>query len=137
MAGSKAAKQRRPYRRWPAAEKRRIVELTLREGASARAIAREYGISHNSLCRWRAHYRAGTLETPLPRAARVRADGSPPAFLPVTVAPATRRPRVALGTCSSESSIVQLSLVSGATLRIETRSLDVAMLCALIEQLQR
>jgi hypothetical protein len=33
--------------------------------------------------------------------------------------------------------MVQLSLASGATLRIETSGLDVAMLCALIEQLQR
>jgi transposase-like protein len=137
MAGSKVSQQRRPYRRWPAAEKRRIVELTLREGVSARAIAREYGISHNSLCRWKARYRAGTLETPLPRAARVRADGSPPAFLPVTVTPATRRPHIAVDTAISGCSMVQLSLASGATLRIETSGLDVAMLCALIEQLQR
>lgn len=35
------------------------------------------------------------------------------------------------------SSIVQLSLPSGARLRIETGELDVARVCALIEQLQR
>lgn len=59
MAAAKAPKQRAPYRRWPLAEKRRIVELTLAIGASARAIAREHGLHPNSLCQWRALYRAG------------------------------------------------------------------------------
>lgn len=87
MAGSKAPKLHMPRHRYPIAEKCRIVELTLRQGASARAIARKYGISHNSLCRWRALYRAGKLEG---RPSRVRADVSPAQFLPVTVAPAMR-----------------------------------------------
>jgi hypothetical protein len=34
MAAAKAAKQRAPRRHWPLAEKRRIVELTLRAGVS-------------------------------------------------------------------------------------------------------
>jgi transposase-like protein len=42
MAGPTAPK-RAPRRSWPAAEKRRIVELTLRPGASLLAIAREHG----------------------------------------------------------------------------------------------
>jgi hypothetical protein len=40
MAAAKAPKQSAPRRRWPAAEMRRIVELTLRAGASIGAIAR-------------------------------------------------------------------------------------------------
>lgn len=135
MAGSKAPQQRRVYRRWPASEKRRIVELTLREGASARAIAREYGISHNSLCRWKACYRAGTLENRLPRAARVRADGPPPELLPVVVSPAIQTPRNSVAASSRHCTIVELSLASGVTMRIEIA--DLAMLVALIERLQR
>jgi transposase-like protein len=57
MAGAKAPKQRRPYRRWPISEQRRIVELTLSPGASARAIAREYGVSQQLV----------PLESTLPR----------------------------------------------------------------------
>jgi transposase-like protein len=49
MAATPAPKQRAPRRSWPSAEKRRIVELTLREGASLLAIAREHGVHPNSL----------------------------------------------------------------------------------------
>ena len=135
MAGSKASQQRRPYRRWPVAEKRRIVELTLREGASARAIAREYGISHNSLCRWKACYRAGTLESTSPGAAGSGADGPPLELVPVVVSRAMQTPRNAGAASSCRSTIVELSLVSGVTMRIEIN--DTAVLGALIEQLQR
>ena len=136
MAAAKVPKQRRPYRRWSICDKRRIVELTLPQGASARAIAREYGISHNSLCRWKALYRAGKLDGPLPRA-RAHADSSAAAFLPVTIAPAKCAPKTAGGISSGGLSIVELSLPSGARLRIETDALDSAVLCVLIEQLQR
>jgi transposase-like protein len=52
MAAPKAPKPRAPRRRWPAAEKRRIVELTLRAGVSVLAIAREHGVHPNSLHQW-------------------------------------------------------------------------------------
>ena len=80
MPGSKAPKQRSPRRRWPIADKRRIVELTLREGVSTRAIAREEGVNPTSLCHWKALYQAGKLDTQPPRA---RARASSAAFLPV------------------------------------------------------
>jgi transposase-like protein len=48
-----ASKLRVPRRHLPLAEKRRIVELTLRAGASVDAIAREHGVRANSLHRWR------------------------------------------------------------------------------------
>jgi transposase-like protein len=47
-----AARVPRPHashRRWPLAEKRRLVELTLRPGASARAVADEHGVHQNTL----------------------------------------------------------------------------------------
>ena len=37
------------------------LELTLRDGAVANAIAREEGVSARNLYRWRAQYRAGEL----------------------------------------------------------------------------
>jgi transposase-like protein len=134
MAGSK---QRAPRRRWALSEKRRIVELTLREGASVRAIAHEHGVNRTSLNNWRALYRAGKLDAKLPGTPRVRADVSGVGFLPVSIAPAMRAPRIDRDAGTRGPSIVQLSLASGAMLRIETGVLDVAMLCALIEQLQR
>jgi transposase-like protein len=136
MAGAKAPKQRRPYRRWPISEKLRIVELTLPAGVSSRAIAREYGISHNSLCRWRALYRDGKLEGPVSRLRR-RAEVSSAALLPVTVVPAMSALSCAGSEIPGGPSIVELSLPSGARLRIETSALDPAVLCALIGQLQR
>lgn len=67
MPASKASNQRGPRRRLPLSEKRRIVELTLREGASVLAIAREHGLSCNSLYQWQVLYRAGKLEPdPIP-----------------------------------------------------------------------
>jgi transposase len=40
-------------RRWPAAEKLRIVEETLYEGESISAVARRNGVAPNLLYRWR------------------------------------------------------------------------------------
>ena len=40
-------------RRWPAAEKLRIVEETLEEGASISVVARRNGVAPNLLYRWR------------------------------------------------------------------------------------
>ena len=62
MAAAKAPKQSAPRRRWPAAEKRRIVELTLSANASIGAIAREHGLNPSSLSLWKRLYRAGRLD---------------------------------------------------------------------------
>jgi transposase-like protein len=135
MAGSRAPKQRPPRRRWPISEKRRIVELTLREGLSTRAIAREQGVHPTSLSHWKALYRAGKLNARLPESARTRARASRATFLPVTIAPVIEAPQRNLG--AGGASIVQITLPSGATLRIETGELDAGIVCGLIAQLQR
>ena len=85
MAASKAASnQRSPRRYLPFSEKRRLVELTLRDGASIRSVAREQGVNRNSLYQWQALYRAGKLDAePAPRAHAV----AKAALLPVTIAP--------------------------------------------------
>ena len=56
MAAAKAPKPRAPRRRWPFAEKRRIVGLTLRAGVSIRAIRARAG---------RASHQPVPLENPL------------------------------------------------------------------------
>jgi transposase-like protein len=134
MPGSKASNQRDPRRRLPLSEKRRIVELTLHDGASLRSVAREQGVNRNSLYQWQALYRAGKLNAE--RAPRTRAVAPRATFLPVTLAAAGREPRPASGT-SSASSIVQVMLASGATLRIETGALDSGLICALVAELRQ
>jgi transposase-like protein len=135
MRGSKAQSQHAPRRRWPASEKCRIVELTLRDGASVGAVAREFGINRTIVSHWRALYRAGKLGVQLPKSPRVRAGASSAALLPVTIAP-VRAPRVACDSTGWGPSIVQVALPSGITLRIEARVLDAELLCALISQLR-
>lgn len=137
MAASKAPKQRAPRPHLPFAEKRRVVELTMREGASIRAIAHEHGISRNSLRRWQMLYLAGKLTGQ--QTSRARVGASSATFLPVTIAPTARLPRsaAALTTDASGANVVQLVLASGAVLRIETGVLDADLICALVAQLQR
>ena len=137
MAATRVPGPRAPRGRWPLAEKRRIVELTLRAGVSMRAIAREQGVHLTSLSHWRTLYRAGKLDvqsTPRGRGSRASAT-----FLPVSIVPATRRPQA--DTCPDAvacgGSVVQLMLASGATLRIETGALDAALVCALVAELRR
>jgi len=53
MAAARAPRPHAAHRRWPLAERRRLVELTLRPGASARAIADEHGVHQNTLGVWK------------------------------------------------------------------------------------
>jgi len=77
MAATESPEQRTPRRRWPQAEKRRIVELTLRAGASLAAIALEHGVHPTSLNHWKALYRAGKLDAQVKSIPRVRGDNYP------------------------------------------------------------
>jgi transposase-like protein len=87
MAETTATKARAPRRSWPPAEKRRIVELTPRAGASVPAIAREHGVCPNSLHRWRLLYRTGKLGAPVQPAPRVAGLAASATFLPVSMSP--------------------------------------------------
>ena len=132
-----ASKAAEPRRHWPPAEKRRIVELTHVDGASTRAIALEHGVHPTSLSHWKRLYRAGTLDAKRP--ARIRPAAPSATFLPVSVA--------AIGDASgrstpryethARSSVVQLMLASGATLRVQTDRVDATLLCALVAELRR
>jgi|ERR1700728_648375 transposase-like protein len=135
MPASKAWGQRGPRRRLPLSEKRRLVELTLHDGASIRSVAREQGVNRTSLYQWQALYRAGKLNAqPGPH---VRAVAPKTTLLPVTIAAAGGTLQPASGRPSSASSVVQLMLASGATLRIETGPLDAGLICALVAELRR
>jgi len=127
--------QRTPRRRWTIGEKRRIVELTLRKGASVRAIAREQGVNRNSLYQWQALYRAGKFRAP----SAPRVGTTPGAtFLPVTItAERSSRSSSACPANARSVNVVQLLLPSGAALRIATDALDVRLICALISELRQ
>jgi len=124
-------------RLWPVFEKRRIVELTMRKGASIRAIAREQGVHPTSLSHWRRLYRAGTLGTQSPSARRACASAANARFLPVTVAAAMHPAQLSSDSHAGGSGVIELTLSSGSTLRIEIGTLDAGFVCALVAQLQR
>jgi transposase-like protein len=144
MTESRSSDQRVP-RRWPLAEKRRIVELTLREGASISAIAREHGLHPTCLSHWRSTYRDGTLVGRSPRTPRASNGASSTTLLPVTITSASASPeglsrmpvvRASNGS-GQEINSVRLTFSSGTTLEVQTRTLDSAFVCALIAQAQR
>jgi transposase len=139
MAATQELEERASRRQWPPAEKRRIVELTLRAGVSVSAIAREHGVHPTSLNHWKALYRAGKLDAQIKSAPRVPGPAASATFVPVNVLPAVRssEPTIHSDAAASRSSIVQLVLASGATLRIETGALDAEFVCALVAELRR
>jgi transposase-like protein len=139
VAGTKAPNSGSPRRRWPPAEKRRIVDLTMVAGASIPAIAREHGVHPNCLRSWKALYRAGKLDAQMNPASRAARPTTSATFFPVSVVPEVRRlqPAARPNSTACGSSIVQLVLTSGATLRIETAALDAALVCALVAELRR
>ena len=58
----RAVVKREPQRRrWPAVEKCRIVEQTLRPGASVARVALAHGVNANQVFSWRRQYRQGRL----------------------------------------------------------------------------
>ncbi len=67
------------------AEKRRIVEETLVEGASVARVARAHGVNANQVFGWRRLYLAGRLGDPKPgmKLLPVRVSESVPAPLPM------------------------------------------------------
>lgn len=131
MAVAKAPRPQVSHRHWPVAEKRRLVELTLRPGASARAVADEHGVHQNTLGLWKKAYRAGKLEAKGAKP-RVRASQRPE-FVPVSVA-STPRKRL---DGAVRNDVVEIVFASGTTLRIETGAIDMALLSALVADLRR
>ena len=54
-------KRERQRRRWPVGEKCRIVEQTLKPGASVAGVALAHGVNANQVFSWRRQYRRGLL----------------------------------------------------------------------------
>jgi transposase-like protein len=136
MPASKTPKPRAPRPRLSISEKRRVVELALQGGASLRAIARQHGISNNTLHRWVGLHRAGKLEVERVYSAT---GASKTTFLPVTLGSAVRSlqsPR-ALPTSPGEVDVVELTIASGGVLRIETSALSIDLIRALVAELRR
>jgi transposase len=138
VAETTAPSPRALRRRWAPAEKRRIVELTLHAGASVAAIAREHGVNRSNLRQWQSLYRAGKLDSQGKSASAVAGPTTSATFVPVNVVRPVRPPMAAHSDSQiSKSVVVQLVLASGATLRLETGSLDAALVCALVAELRR
>src|ERR1700675_398638 len=58
----RAVVKREPQRRrWPVVEKCRIVEQTLKPGASVAGVALAHGVNANQVFTWRRQYRQGLL----------------------------------------------------------------------------
>lgn len=68
--------ERRPRRRHPVSEKRRIVELTFQPGASVAQIAQVNGVNANQVFKWRRAFERGEL---------TELSSGSTALLPVTV----------------------------------------------------
>ena len=119
--------RKRQYR--PLELKRRIVEVTLAEGASVALVARGHGVNANQVFTWRRQYRAGRLGE--------RAGAN---LLPVRVAvessPGLRTPLCGPGaTPSSSAGTIHIRL-NHAQVSIEG-SADPVLLRVLLECLQR
>ena len=136
MAARRAPTERATRRHWPAAEKRRIVELTLIAGASLDTIAGEHGVHPNSVYQWRRLYRAGRLDGQVKPLSGVGVPVASATFVPMRVIPEVRKPQPAMRQ-DTANCIVQIALASGATLRIETGAMDAALVCALVAELRR
>jgi len=139
VAETTALSPRALRRRWAPAEKRRIVELTLQAGASVAAIARENGVNRSNLRQWQLLYRAGKLDLQGKSASAVADPTTTARFVPVKVVRPVRRSPTAAHADSSICGgvVVQLVLVTGVTLRIESSALDAAFVCSLVAELQR
>jgi transposase len=105
------------------AEKRRIVEETVAEGASVARIARAHGVNANQVFQWRRLYRTGRL------------GGTPTMvkLLPVTVEASTAPPASQLAAEPAAGIHIKLG---HAQIRIEGTA-DVALLRVVLKLLRR
>lgn len=109
------------------AEKRRIVEETLAEGASVARVARAHGVNANQVFQWRRLYQAGRL------------GGTPGAIklLPVTVESSSSAPLAPSAEASSPraaAGTIHIKL-GPAQIRIEGQA-DAALLRMVLESLR-
>lgn len=122
-------------------ERRRIVEESFREGAAIGKIARAHGLHPTTVSLWRTLYRRGTLNEYAQHKVRAQSPSST-TFLPIQLAQAkiahAAPSNVATNSLatSSDRTIFHLTLPSGAMLRIETSTLDVASIGILLAEIR-
>jgi transposase len=119
------------------AEKRRIVELTLRQGASVAKVALAEGVNSHQVFDWRRAYLKGKLEPKGQRSA---------ALLPVVVSSAEASAVTIDAAVAESSSIKPMAAVLGGSIHIELpghamitveSGVDAALLRTVLECLQR
>lgn len=100
------------------------------------AVAREHGVNRQSLYQWLALYRAGKLDAQPISTAHAGTLGA--TFLPVAIAPTARPARSArvLSANTVGLHVVELTISSGAVLRIETTTLSAELIRAVIAELR-
>jgi len=120
---------RRVRRFRSAAEKRRIVELTLESGASVALVARAHGVNANQVFAWRRALKSGELAEPI---------SASTALLPVTVAAPTeaeiREPAAQQRPAASGS--IHIEFPGRAMLTVECGA-DPALLRSILESLRK
>jgi transposase len=118
---------KRARRRYALSEKRRIVELTFRPGASVAQVARENSVNANQLFGWRRAFERGELVEP----------GST-ALLPVSVSAACTSPisKVGLEEQSPASGSIHIEIPGRALISVESGA-DAALLRLILEGLRK
>jgi transposase len=105
-------------------EKQRIVEETLKPGASVARVARAHGINANQVFTWRRLYRQGLLE---------RASGKAAGLLPVHVIEEANQAAGSRSASRTPGGLIQVELPKGH-LRITGR-VDIDALKVVLEKL--
>ncbi len=121
--------ERRVRRFRSAAEKRRIVELTMEPGASVALVARAHGVNANQVFAWRRAFQSGQM---------AESAAATTALLPVTVSapceaeigePASEQQQAAAGT-------IHIEFPGRALISVESGA-DPALLRSILESLRK
>ena len=112
-----------------AAEKRRIVELTLQPGMSVARVAQAEGVNSHQVFQWRRAYRQGGLD---------EAGSGSSALLPVVLSERGKRAaEPGEGRASvSVAGAIHIELPGGVSIRVE-RGADLGLLQAVVGRLRQ
>ena len=124
----------------PLKERKRLVELTLEEGASLSKIANAHDVHPSSLSHWRSLYRVGKLGTGSSKK-KSSTTKSSTSFLPVKIASAEAHvqalPKVSHSSAAThERTTLHMTAPSGLTLRIETSLLNIDLFAAVLAEVR-
>jgi transposase len=108
-----------------AAEKRRIVELTLQPGMSVSRVAQAEGVNSHQVFRWRRAYRQGTLGDPA---------ANPGSLLPVVVATSSEQSRECCRELKATGAI-HIELPGRAAITVESGA-DIDLLRLVLESMR-